>query len=181
VINTIIRLQKLIGRFLLTPISFIHAKLDEVGFFQSMGFNYRELYWKRKLKNLGIKVRFYPNVTIHSANNVEIGDYSRIGEYVHIWGKGGIRIGKNTMIATHVILSSNSHDPNAEIMIETNSAAPIIVGDNVWLGANSIVLQGVSIGSGTIIGAGSVVTKNIPENVVAVGIPAKILRSRINL
>ena len=55
-------------------------------------------------------------------------------------------------------------------------AKPITVGDNVWIGAGSTVLAGVTIGDNTVIGAGSVVTKSIPANVVAVGVPCRVLR-----
>ncbi len=56
-------------------------------------------------------------------------------------------------------------------------AHPITVGDNVWLGGNVVILPGVTIGNNSVIGAGSVVTKNIPENVVAVGNPCKVVKN----
>jgi galactoside O-acetyltransferase len=54
---------------------------------------------------------------------------------------------------------------------------PVRIGNNVWIGANSVVLPGVTIGSGSIIGTGSVVTKDVPENVIAAGVPCKVLRA----
>ena len=56
------------------------------------------------------------------------------------------------------------------------SAAPITIGDNVWLGGGAIVLPGVTIGENTVVGAGAVVTKDLPANVVAVGNPARVVR-----
>ena len=56
------------------------------------------------------------------------------------------------------------------------AASPIVIGENVWLGGGAIVLPGISIGSNSVVGAGAVVTRDLPENVVAVGNPARILR-----
>ena len=60
------------------------------------------------------------------------------------------------------------------------SKGPVVIGDDVWLGAGAMVLDGVQIGKGCIVGAGSVVTKNLPDYAVAVGVPAKILKNRKN-
>ncbi len=89
-----------------------------------------------------------------------------------------VYIGKNVFIAPGVVIACAGHSidkiQRAEgIMV----SAPITIGDDVWIGANSVIKGGVTIGSGSIIGAGSVVTKNIPENVVAIGSPCKVLRN----
>jgi acetyltransferase-like isoleucine patch superfamily enzyme len=60
------------------------------------------------------------------------------------------------------------------------SEDPVVIGDDVWLGAGAMVLDGVKIGKGCIVGAGAVVTKNLPDYAVAVGVPAKILKNRKN-
>ena len=77
-------------------------------------------------------------------------------------------IGHNVVLATinHALAP---HD-------RRNLYAPIHIGKNVWIGSNATILQGVTIGDGSVIGAGSVVTKSIPENSVAVGVPAKVIR-----
>lgn len=82
--------------------------------------------------------------------------------------KNNVRCGANTMI-----FDGDAHlsDPR------TPSPRPVIIGNNVWLGANVIILKGVTIGDNTIIGAGSVVSKSIPENVIACGNPCKIIRT----
>lgn len=88
-----------------------------------------------------------------------------------------IYIGDNVMFGPNVVLATAGHPINIELRekaLQYNK--DIHIGNNVWIGAGSIVLPGIIIGDNTVIGAGSVVTKNIPENVVAVGNPCKVIR-----
>jgi maltose O-acetyltransferase len=88
-----------------------------------------------------------------------------------------IRIGDHVQIATRVQLLTATHPLAAEPRrLGWESAAPITLQDNVWLGGGVIVCPGVTIGENSVIGAGSVVTQNIPPNVVAVGNPCRVLR-----
>ncbi|GII04189.1 maltose O-acetyltransferase [Planobispora takensis] len=88
-----------------------------------------------------------------------------------------ITIGADVQIGPHVQLLTPTHplDPEQR-RAKLEAAAPIVIGDNVWLGGGAIVLAGVTIGANSVIGAGSVVTKDIPGNVVAVGTPARVVR-----
>ncbi len=88
-----------------------------------------------------------------------------------------IYIGSHVMIGPNVTLATAGHpvDPEQRIKV-TQFNVPITIGENAWIGANSVVLPGVTIGANTVIGAGSVVTKDIPPNVVAVGNPCRVLR-----
>lgn len=89
-----------------------------------------------------------------------------------------IRIGSQTLIGPNVQLYSAFHPLDAETRVSgVELALPISIGKRVWIGGGTIVLPGVSIGNDTTIGAGSVVTQDIPERVVAVGNPCRILRS----
>lgn len=88
-----------------------------------------------------------------------------------------IYVGNNVMFAPNVILATASHPIHPELRKKrAEYNLPIKIGNNVWIGARSVVLPGVTIGDNTVIGAGSVVTKDIPSNVVAVGNPCKVLR-----
>jgi maltose O-acetyltransferase len=89
-----------------------------------------------------------------------------------------IRIGKACQLATRVQLLTPTHpiDPDPR-RAGWEAAEPIEIGDNVWLGGGAIVCPGVTIGENTVVGAGSVVTKDLPADVVAVGSPARVLRS----
>ncbi|HVL50368.1 MAG TPA: sugar O-acetyltransferase [Actinomycetota bacterium] len=88
-----------------------------------------------------------------------------------------ITIGDDVQIGPNVQLLTPTHpvepDPRRA---KLEAASPIVIGDNVWLGGGAIVLPGISIGSNSVVGAGAVVTRDLPENVVAVGNPARILR-----
>ena len=89
----------------------------------------------------------------------------------HIW------VGSNTMFGPNVVLATAGHPLMGELRMKgIQFNMPIHIGTNCWLGAGVIVMPGVSIGDNTIIGAGSIVTKDVPSNVIAVGNPCKILR-----
>lgn len=88
-----------------------------------------------------------------------------------------IHIGPNCTIGTYVILMDNDfHRLEPERRQERPESAPIILEENVWLGARVIVLRGVTIGTGSVIGAGSVVTRDVPPRSVAAGVPANLIK-----
>lgn len=104
-----------------------------------------------------------------------------MGEHVIIYGHGGVTIGKNTLIAMHTcIVSSNHTIPGQDELIrnQPDTLLPVNIGSDVWIGANCTILGGVSIGNGAVIGAGSVVNKDIPAYSIAVGNPARVIRYR---
>lgn len=111
---------------------------------------------------LGKNVEINLNCVFLDCNRIEIGDYSGIGPGVHIY--------------------TVFHPTKPEDRLPENSTfwksqtAPVIIGRNVWIGGGSIILPGVTIGDGTTIGAGSVVTKSIPSRCVAVGNPCRVIR-----
>lgn len=88
-----------------------------------------------------------------------------------------IYVGDNTMFGPNVTIATAGHPILPELRVQGYQYnAPVHIGKNCWLGAGVIVLPGVTIGDNTVIGAGSIVTKDIPENVVAVGNPCRVLR-----
>ena len=89
-----------------------------------------------------------------------------------------IFVGNNVMFAPNVVVATGTHPIHPELRKkQAQYNLPIHIGNNVWLGAGAIILPGVKIGDNSVIGAGSIVTKDIPENVVAVGNPCKVLRT----
>ncbi|MEZ8226592.1 sugar O-acetyltransferase [Vibrio splendidus] len=86
-------------------------------------------------------------------------------------------IGDNVMIAPNVTIATGTHPISTELRLKAAQFnVPVRIGNNVWLGAHTVVLPGVTIGENSVIGAGSIVTKDIPANVVAVGNPCKVVR-----
>ncbi|TNE56644.1 MAG: acyltransferase [Alphaproteobacteria bacterium] len=88
-----------------------------------------------------------------------------------------ITLGDNVMLGSNVILSDSDWHEIYDRTSAPGDGAPITLGDNVWIGERSTVLKGVSIGENSIIGAGSVVTHDIPANVVAAGCPARVVKA----
>lgn len=126
------------------------------------------------------KNRFENRVYISNASNLKIGKNVRINENVFI--QGAI-IGDNVMIAQNVSILSSTHSyERVDIpMVEQDDffgLAPIIC-DDVWIGRNVVIKHGVKIGKGAIVGACSLVTKDVPEYAVVGGVPAKIIKYRI--
>lgn len=94
-----------------------------------------------------------------------------------ILDNGGVKIGDNVLFAPNVSLYTVGHPLDPELRNqEWEQAHPITIGNNVWLGGNVVILPGVKIGDNVVVGAGSVVNKNIPPNSIVVGNPAKVLR-----
>lgn len=113
---------------------------------------------------------------------VTIGDKTDIGCNAFISSGGGISIGSHVLIAGNCYIGGGRYlNQRLDIpMMEQGvySQGAVIIGDDVWLGAGAIVLDGVRIGKGSIVGAGAVVTKDLPDYSVAVGVPAKVIRHR---
>ncbi|HEY9851378.1 MAG TPA: acyltransferase [Leptolyngbyaceae cyanobacterium] len=130
------------------------------------------------LKYVGKECFFQMPICITGHNQIEIGDYVSIAAYVHIWGDGGVKIGNRVMIASHTAITSLSHNYTQEDMYRTVVSASVNIEDDVWIGAHTVILPGVSIGKGAVIGAGSIVTKNIESYSIAFGCPAKHYKYR---
>lgn len=116
---------------------------------------------------------------------LEIGENVQLNDNVHITASHSLKIGNNVLIASKVYISDTSHgnyqglnqsscyEPPVKRILKSQS---VVIGDNVWLGDGVCVLPGVHIGFGSIVGANSVVTKDIPANSIAVGIPARVIK-----
>lgn len=109
--------------------------------------------------------------------NITIGENFYTNHNVTILDGAKVTFGDNVFIAPNCVFSTAGHAIDSEQRAKgLEIARPIIVGNNVWIGANVSVLPGVTIGSSSIIGAGSVVNKDIPEGVIAAGNPCKVIR-----
>ena len=109
--------------------------------------------------------------------NTTVGDYFFANHNCQILDGGKVTFGNHVFIAPNCTFTTAEHALDAEQRNDgLEVALPITVGNNVWIGAGTIVLGGVTIGDNAVIGAGSVVTKDIPPNVIAVGVPCRVLR-----
>ena len=98
--------------------------------------------------------------------------------YTSFLVKGGeITLGNNVVLSPNVRIYAIGHDPKTESL--EGVAGPVVIEDDVWIAANSVLLPNVRVGRGSVVGAGSVVTKDIPPNSIAVGIPAKVIKKRV--
>ena len=116
--------------------------------------------------------------------HIEIGDGTYVGAYACISGPGPVKIGKHCLVAAHCGIYGNHHnfdDPTIPIKEQGLSSQGITIEDDCWLGAGVKVLDGVTIGKGSIIGASAVVNKNIPPYSIAVGVPAKVISPRFKI
>jgi acetyltransferase-like isoleucine patch superfamily enzyme len=117
---------------------------------------------------------------------LEIGKNCEMGDNCHIVAIDSVKIGDNFLAASKIFISDCSHgdyslnedcsmpeQPPRERTLKSN---PVVIGNNVWIGENVVILAGVHIGDGCIIGANSVVNSSIPENTIAVGSPAKVVK-----
>ncbi|MEH1921131.1 acyltransferase [Nostoc sp.] len=123
------------------------------------------------------------NVLIGALNNtcIHIGQNTFIGPSVCIGGPGDIKIGQNCLIAAQTAIYANNHnfaDSTEAIKYQGITCKGIVIEDDCWLGSGVKVLDGVTIGRGCVIGAGAVVTKDIPPFSIAVGVPARVIKSR---
>jgi acetyltransferase-like isoleucine patch superfamily enzyme len=104
---------------------------------------------------------------------IVIGDRAALNSFCRIFGHGKVEIGEDTQIGPGSLITTTDHDYRGDL--ET-SFKGVVIGKGVWIGANVTVLSGVEIGDFAVVGAGSVVTKNIPPRAVAVGIPARVVK-----
>lgn len=145
-------------------------------------------------KNVSI-LRYKQNITIHDDvilkegvrvcsaqpnSKIVIGKGCTIGYHTYIFASYRVVIGDNSLIAPFCYIVDANHGIRAGELIRNQklTALPISIGSDVWLGTNTKIMPGVSIGDGAVIGAGSVVTKDIPESACVAGVPAKLISYR---
>ena len=109
---------------------------------------------------------------------LEIGERTLVNYGCSIAAMERVTIGERCLIGPHcMIIDSAFHDIDPDRRLDPPSADPITIGDNVWLGARVVVLPGVTIGKDSVVGIGSIVTRDIPENCLALGSPARVIRT----
>ena len=116
---------------------------------------------------------------IHNAvGDVYIGDHTRIG--IHCTVIGPVSIGSHVNLAQGITVTALNHnfaDTSRRIDEQGINTCPVVIGDDVWIGANAVILPGVTIGSHCVVAASAVVTKDVPDNTLVGGVPAKVIKT----
>jgi acetyltransferase-like isoleucine patch superfamily enzyme len=178
--NSLLRLGSL-GKFFESIINpFYYAY-----FFRTIHYSAYSYVKERRDMSIGKNTKMAPNISLRNGSRIEIGDSCHIGDHCYIWAGdtcGKITLGNLVSLAPGVFITASDYRFSPEIPIREQSRRErnVIIGNDVWLGARVIVTAGVSIGNGCVVGAGAVVTKNLPAGSIAVGVPARVIKSRSN-
>ncbi|MER6087584.1 sugar O-acetyltransferase [Streptomyces bluensis] len=130
------------------------------------------------LGSLGEQAHVRPPLYVDYGSNITIGARTFVNHNLTALDVAPITIGEDCQIGPNVQLLTPTHPLEPQPRRDKLEAArPIVIGDNVWIGGGAIILPGVTIGDNSVIGAGAVVTKDVPANVVAIGNPARVVRS----
>lgn len=150
--------------------------------YSRIGNTLRRLYWSRRLKIPDGDISIFPSVKFFCTEAIKIGGGVSINYNVLIDSCGGsISIGNDVLIGPNCVLRAADHifsDITRPINKQGHLGGEIIIEDDCWLAANVVVVKGVTIGKGSIVGAGAVVTKSIPPYSIAGGIPARVIGHR---
>ena len=171
------------------------------------GYYFRSFYYKKILSKSFKNNRFETGLRIEYPKNIELGSDSYFGLNCKLYasefssikiglnasfnanvminarGKGKITIGNNVLIGPNVVLRSSNHSfktTKKSIMEQGMTEGEIIIHDDVWIGSNAVILPNCEVGNGVIIAAGAVVTNNIDPYSIVGGVPAKLIKKRVN-
>jgi galactoside O-acetyltransferase len=152
-----------------------------------------------RIKSMGKNVEFYPGVTVMFPEKLSIGDDVLFNVGVHIQASqevtigskthfapycilyGPLEVGNKCAVAAHTVFAAIGHtydQPDVPFVDLPARSVKIVLEDNVWIGANAVIIAGVRIGTGSIIGAGAVVTHDVEPYSVMGGVPARLIRRR---
>jgi len=146
----------------------------------------KTLIMKRKTKNfskIGINVVFeYSyNSKFYDSNNIVIGDHCYIGPETYWAAVGGIIIGNNVAFGPHTVIHTSNHRYEEATSLPFDGCSflkSVVIEDNCWIGSHSKIVPGVTIGEGSVVAMGSVVTKDVPKYSIVGGNPAKVIKQR---
>lgn len=143
--------------------------------------DYRAWFYGASLRACGENLGVYPNVLIHYPSNLSVGSFVTFNSRVMIDAPCEVTIGDHVLVGPGVVINSANHrfdDLSRPIRTQGHNRAPIVIEDDVWVGANAVIVAGVTIGRGAVVGAGAVVTKDVPAETMVGGVPAKVIRHR---
>lgn len=120
--------------------------------------------------------RLFPPVYTDFGKNIKIGKDVFVNSGCCFQDQGGVTLGDSCLVGHNVVFATFDHDKCPSKRGDM-TAAPIVVGKDVWIGAHATILKGVTIGDGAIVAAGAVVTRDVPPNTIAAGVPARVVKT----
>lgn len=141
----------------------------------------KALFLKVNGATIGERVIFYPGVWIAPGSNLHLGDDVDLALDVLITTSGGVRIGARTLVGyrSQILSANHTIPPNrGRIFGSGHDKAPVDIGQDVWIGANCLILPGVTVGEGAVIAGGSVVVRDVGAYEIVGGVPARLIRAR---
>lgn len=148
-----------------------------------LGFIPRFLISKIFFKKLGSFCVIQPNVYIVHGFRIKCGSNFAVNSNTYINAVGGLEIGDNVLLGPNVVISSGEHqytDKKIPVTLQKIIHKKIKIEDGVWIGANAVIMPGVTLAEGTVVGAGAVVTKSTEPYIIVGGVPAKKIKNRFD-
>jgi acetyltransferase-like isoleucine patch superfamily enzyme len=145
-------------------------------FMNFMPYNVRHFYLR---KFCGVKIGSNSSIAMGcfiTGENIIIGNNTVINRFTYLDGRAGVEIGDNVNISHYTLVQTLTHDPQSPDFVCL--IKPVVIESDSWVGARVVILPGVRIGRGAVVGAGSVVTKNVPSYSIVAGNPARIIGLR---
>lgn len=166
--------KKLLGKLYLLTINCIPT--SHKSFFNKI----KRVWLKNVFNYIGKDVNIRPKIKFAKGSNISIGNRSGIGEGSFLQDVGEILIGDNVLMGDRCMIFTSNHAIQKDKLIidQPSITGKVIIEDDVWIGAGVIILSNVTIKKGAVIGAGSVVTKNVEQYEVVAGVPAKNIKYR---
>ncbi len=140
-------------------------------------FGFRRWWLRLFGAKVGQQVHIYPSAQIYFPWNLEIGDWASIGEWALIYNLGKVTVGEKATLSQRVHVCAGTHDYTDPAMPLLKP--PVTIGKGAWICADAFVGPAVSVGDGAVVGACSVVVKDVPAWTVVAGNPAKFIKSRV--
>lgn len=141
----------------------------------------RGMFYRGLFRSAGKSLMIYPNVYIIFSHRMSVGQRVAINVGTYIDAGGELEMGDHVMIGPHCVISSREHsiEPTGVPMCyQPVRYGKIVIGNDVWIGANVSIRGGVKVGDGSVVAAGAVVVEDVPPNSIVGGVPAKVLRHR---
>lgn len=172
-----------------------------------VGTRWRRALWRRRLRSCGDRVNFMRDIRIRDARNISIGAGTVMGQGCRLYADGGespsielgqrvglndgvminadvggrVVLGDHTIVGPNVVMRASNHNYRRRDLLvqeQGHTSGTIVLGRDVWVGANAVILAGVTIGDGAVIAAGAVVTKDVESYAVVAGVPAVRIGAR---